>query len=305
MIPSTYNGLRVRVVEWYNWEPENSTRIVSLYISDSVQYVVVTHSLYSGYENLMEIRLPRNPNAMIYGSIYLSGCAFYNDPNNWDNGALYMDDWLLATNDDLPEEYTIKQGTVGIAAGAFAEVRGSYYESHVKKVTVPDGVQSLVGSFNSCIALEEVVLPDSLSSIGFGAFTECESLESIVIPDSVVYIGGAAFFECYSLTSIVIPDSVTFIGNQAFGFCRGLTDIVIPDSVTFIGDQTFMHCSSLTSITIPDSVTSIGDDAFFMYWDNLETVYYRGSEAEWNEIEIGSNNYYLTDSEIVFNYTGE
>ena len=326
VIPSTYNGLPVRMVHWPDLEPEISNRIDSLYFPDSVQVIYFSEAL--AFEDLTEIRLPRNPNVMILGSSYLSGCAFYNDSNNWDNGALYMDDWLLATNDDLPEEYTVKQGTVGIAAGAFAEVRGSYFESHVKKVTVPDGIQVLYGSFVGCISLEEVVLPDSLSSIGFGAFTGCESLESItipdsvtsigyqafyecnsltsiVIPDSVVYIGGAAFFECYSLTSIVIPDSVTFIGNQAFGFCRGLTDIVIPDGVTFIGDQTFMHCSSLTSITIPDSVTSIGDDAFFMYWDNLETVYYRGSEAEWNEIEIGSNNYYLTDSEIVFNYTGE
>ena len=331
VIPSTYNGLPVRMVRWHDLEPEISNRIVSIYIPDSIQFVDFAYDYYnnSDYENLTEIRLPRNPNAMIYGSTLLSGCAFYNDPNNWDNGALYMDDWLIATNDDLPEEYTVKQGTVGIAAGAFVDgMRGWHYESHVKKVTVPDGIQVLYGSFMGCVSLEEVMLPDSLSAIGFGAFAECESLESIVIPDgvtfigsstffncsglssivipdSVVYIGGAAFFECYSLTSIVIPDSVTFIGNQAFGFCRGLTSIVIPDGVTFIGDQTFMHCSSLTSIVIPDSVTSIGDDAFFMYWDNLETVYYRGSEAEWNEIEIGSDNHYLTDSEIVFNYKGE
>ena len=327
VIPSTYNGLPVRMVQWFDLEPEISNRIDSFYFPDSVQMIYFSEALT--FEDLTEIRLPRNPNAMIYGSTLLSGCAFYNDPNNWDNGALYMDDWLIATNDDLPEEYTVKQGTVGIAAGAFVDgMRGWHYESHVKKVTVPDGIQVLYGSFMGCVSLEEVMLPDSLSAIGFGAFAECESLESIVIPDgvtfigsstffncsglssivipdSVVYIGGAAFFECYSLTSIVIPDSVTFIGNQAFGFCRGLTSIVIPDGVTFIGDQTFMHCSSLTSIVIPDSVTSIGDDAFFMYWDNLETVYYRGSEAEWNEIEIGSDNHYLTDSEIVFNYKGE
>ncbi len=224
MIPSTYNGLRVRVVEWYNWEPENSTRIVSLYISDSVQYVVVTHSLYSGYENLMEIRLPRNPNAMIYGSLALSSCAFYNDSNNWDNGALYMDDWLLATNDDLPEEYTVKQGTYGIAYGALSRL-DVIYGGHVKKVTVPDGVQALVGSFEGCASLEEVVLPDSLSSIGYGAFDACDSLMSVTIGDGVTIIGKAAFSYCISLESITIPDSVTSIGEGAFAGCESLETV--------------------------------------------------------------------------------
>lgn len=280
MIPSTYNGLRVRVVEWYNWEPEISTRIVSLYISDSVQYVVVTHSLYSGYENLMEIRLPRNPNAMIYGSLALSSCAFYNDPNNWDNGALYMDDWLLATNGDLPEEYTVKQGTYGIAYGALSRL-DVIYGGHVKKVTVPDGVQALVGSFEGCASLEEVVLPDSLSSIGYGAFDACDSLMSVTIGDGVTIIDKAAFSYCISLESITIPDSVTSIGEGAFYMCESLTSIVIPDSVTSIGEGAFAGCES------------------------LETVYYTGSEEEWNEIGICGGNEPLLNAEIVFNYKGE
>ena len=303
MIPSTYNGLRVRVVEWYNWEPEISTRIVSLYISDSVQYVAVTHSLYSGYENLMEIRLPRNPNAMIYGSLALSSCAFYNDPNNWDNGAFYMDDWLLATNDDLPEEYTVKQGTYGIAYGALSRL-DVIYGGHVKKVTVSDGVLALVGSFEGCASLEEVVLPDSLSSIGYGAFDACDSLMSVTIGDGVTTVGDYMFFDCGSLTSITIGDGVTFIGNSAFHSCSSLTSIVIPDSVTSIGEGAFYMCESLTSIVIPDSVTSIGEGAF-AGCESLETVYYRGSEEEWNEIGIRGGNEPLLNAEIGFNYKGE
>ena len=228
----------------------------------------------------MEIRLPRNPNAMIYGSLALSSCAFYNDPNNWDNGALYMDDWLLATNDDLPEEYTVKQGTYGIAYGALSRL-DVIYGGHVKKVTVPDGVQALVGSFEGCASLEEVVLPDSLSSIGYGAFVGCESLESITIPDGVTIIGKAAFSYCISLESITIPDSVTSIGEGAFYMYESLTSIVIPDSVTSIGEGAFAGCES------------------------LETVYYRGSEEEWNEIGICGGNEPLLNAEIDFNYKGE
>ena len=253
VIPSTYNGLPVRMVRWHDLEPEISNRIVSIYIPDSIQFVDFAYDYYnnSDYENLTEIRLPRNPNAMILGSSYFSGCAFYNDPSNWEDGALYMDDWLLATNGDLPEEYTVKQGTFGIAMGAFLYQDNEDYKSHVKKVTVPDGVQALVGSFTQCDSLEEVVLPDSLSSIGYNAFLLCNSLTSITIPDSVTSIGGGAFLSCSSLTSVTIPDGVTAIGGGAFEWCESLTSIVIPDSVTSIGEGAFSGCCSLTSIVIP------------------------------------------------------
>ncbi|PWM53773.1 MAG: hypothetical protein DBX60_01835 [Bacillota bacterium] len=263
VIPSTYNGLPVRAFSWYGMEDDILSGITSFYIPDSVQ--VVQWDMWGEYEifeNLTDIRLPRNPNAMISGGIYLSGCAFYNDPNNWEDGALYMDDWLLATNDDLPEEYAVKQGTVGIAAGAFLQQEDMDYKSHVRKVTVPDGVQALFGSFSRCVSLEEVLLPDSLSFIGMNAFWACYSLTSVTIPDSVTAIGDWAFYYCSSLESITIPDSVTSIGDSAFVWCHGLTSIVIPDSVASIGDSAFGGCSSLTCIVIPDSVISIGDEAF-------------------------------------------
>ena len=86
------------------------------------------------------------------------------------------------------------------------------------------------------------------------AFYNCKSLTSVVIPDSVTKIGYYAFDECSSLTSVVIPDSVTEIGKFAFMRCRSLTSVVIPDSVTKIESMAFLDCSSLTSIVIGNSV---------------------------------------------------
>ena len=128
----------------------------------------------------------------------------------------------------------------------------------------------------------DVVIPDSVTSIGEKAFWVCSNLTSITIPNSVTSIGESAFAGCSGLTSISIPDSVTSIGKFAFCGCNGLTDqtglvivrgvlysyegdaaeIEIPDSVTSIGDEAFEGCSSLTSIALPDSVTSIGNNAF-------------------------------------------
>ncbi len=56
-------------------------------------------------------------------------------------------------------------------------------------------------------------------------FNGCARLNSIVIPDSVTSIGYCAFFNCTSLTSVVIPDSVTSISSDAFPCCDSLTDV--------------------------------------------------------------------------------
>ncbi len=56
-----------------------------------------------------------------------------------------------------------------------------------------------------------------------------------------------------------------------------------------------------TSFVIPDSVTSIGDYAFDGC-TGLTTVYYSGSEEEWNAISIDDYNDELLNAEIIFNY---
>ena len=130
-------------------------------------------------------------------------------------------------------------------------------------VVIPDSVTSIGNRvFYDCHRLTSISIPDSVTSIGKEAFSNCSSPTSISIPDSVTSIGEEAFSGCSSLTSISIPDSVTSIGESAFSECRSLTSIIIPDSVTSIGDRAFSNCSSLTSISIPDSVTSIGNQAF-------------------------------------------
>ena len=164
---------------------------------------------------------------------------------------------ILQAPQGLNGTYSIRKGTKIICDRAFVDCKS------LRSIVIPDGITSIgYGAFSGCKSLADIVIPDSVSSIGDCAFEGCKSLCSLVIPDSVTSIGEGAFYDCKSLICIVIPDSVTSIGRGAFSGCTSLTNIAIPDGVTSIGDCAFCGCESLSNIVIPDSVTSIEDSAF-------------------------------------------
>ena len=142
---------------------------------------------------------------------------------------------------------------------------------NVQNVVIPDSVTSLgERCFEGCSSLTSVTIPDSVTSLGGGCFYGCASLTSVTIPDSVTEIGSGCFSGCSSLTSIIIPDSVVIIGGNCFAYCSNLSDVHLSnklkklsanyDRLRLVGF--FEGCSSLTSITIPDSVTSLGSTCF-------------------------------------------
>jgi uncharacterized repeat protein (TIGR02543 family) len=119
-------------------------------------------------------------------------------------------------------------------------------------------------AFRDGVGLVEVILPNTLNSIGVSAFIDCTNLESVTFPNNINFtsIGNAAFQGCESLTSVTIPNSVTTLGNNAFDGCKSLTSIIIPAKVTSIGALAFRGCTGLTSITIENGVQGIGNSAF-------------------------------------------
>ena len=73
--------------------------------------------------------------------------------------------------------------------------------------------------------IKDLIIPNSITSIGNDAFDGCTGLTSVTIPNSVTSIGYWAFFDCIGLSSVTIGKNVTYIGEQAFAYCTGLTSV--------------------------------------------------------------------------------
>ena len=131
------------------------------------------------------------------------------------------------------------------------------------QVIIPNTVKTIgVNVFSGCTALKQITIPDTVQFIGASAFENCSSLSVVTIPNGVKEINPKTFLGCKSLVIVNIPDTVTKIGECAFEDCASISKITIPNGVTKIEKETFCGCKSLASIDIPDSVTEIGEMAF-------------------------------------------
>ena len=100
-------------------------------------------------------------------------------------------------------------------------------------------------AFKGLDSLEEIVLPDTLYSIGSEAFKDCSNLVSINIPASVTSIGSRAFQGCEQLTTIELPERCQVIPQQAFSGCSSLESIYFSPQVRIIETAAFEGCESL------------------------------------------------------------
>ena len=142
-----------------------------------------------------------------------------------------------------------------------------------------------------------VVIPDTVTSIGDYAFLECTSLKSVTIPKSVTSIGEGVFLECLKLEKIIvdsgnayyssvdgvlynkdktvlikcpegkkgklmIPNTVVTISEGACADCKGLTEVTIPSSVRLIDYCAFGECKGLKTLNIYTSWPIVDREAF-------------------------------------------
>lgn len=145
--------------------------------------------------------------------------------------------------------------------------------------------------------VDELCIPDDVTSIGNWAFSGCSSIVSLEMHNGVTSIGAAAMRYCSNLSSVILSDRLVNIENSVFEGCEGLETVDIPEGVENIGWDAFENCTHLSSITVPASVKNIGDYAFFGC-SALENVLYTGTTEQWENVYIGEENDALKNAEI-------
>ena len=138
------------------------------------------------------------------------------------------------------------------------------YCSGFTSIEIPNSVTSIGDyAFCDCSGLTSVHISDLAAwcGISFGnydanplyhaknLYLNGKKVTNLVIPNSVTSIGDYAFEYCSGLTSVEIPSSVTSIGYSAFEGCTGLTSIEIPSNIINLGTGVFRYCRFKT-ITI-------------------------------------------------------
>ncbi len=159
-----------------------------------------------------------------------------------------------------------------------------YCGRYVKEIVIGNEVTAIADEAFMRFGITEVMIPETVTSIGAMAFCECPNLESIIIPTSVTSIGERACDGCDKLKSITIPSGVTSVGSGAFSGCESLTSItincknverywfgggfinveelILGEGVEAIADGAFREFDKVSTLVIPSTLTNVGEDAF-------------------------------------------
>ena len=227
---------------------------------------------YGAFRNcskLSEISIPETVTYIGPGAFEKTAIA--NDPNNYENGLLYIGKYLITVNENASGVVEIREGTLRLADDAFegcAQVTGVVFPASfigkiythmfgklpsLEKLEVASGNSRYIGRGNCIIETESKTL-----------VLGCNS-STIPSDGSVTTIGDTAFIYCRGIREIVIPEGIENIGSWAFCECTNAETVTLPQSLKKVSDYAFYSCMALKSVTIPAGVEQIGWDSFGYY----------------------------------------
>ena len=161
--------------------------------------------------------------------------------------------------------------------------------------------------------IKSVTIPEGVTTIGHSTFGLCSKLTYIDIPASAIEIPHIAFVGCTNLRKITVNDDNTRFYDEdgvvfdsvtntlvAYPAQRSSSYYVVPDGTVEIAGAAFYNAKVL-EIVIPVSVTTIGDLAFENRY-TLDWIYYTGTEADWEDVNMNSDNKEELEHMVEFDY---
>ena len=141
-----------------------------------------------------------------------------------------------------------------------------------------------------------LIIPDTVVSVGDGAFMKSSEV-TFDIQGVLTSIGESSFEGCTLLSSVKLGKGIETIPFMCFFECSSLKTINIPEGVTTIEENAFEGCTSMLTVVLPSTLSTIEDSAF-AYCSNIKSVFFGGTEEQFDAIEIADSNEAITDANL-------
>ncbi len=155
-----------------------------LYVPDTLIYF---GDCISGNPNFDVDSLPKK---LEYIDESFTGTKFYNDKDNWENGGLYINDFLVAFDKSTGGSYTVKEGTRLVGGYAF------FNNDRIEEIVFPKSVELVCElACNGCDNLKKITIYNYKMSTGelrYGAVAN--SWSSNTFPKNTI-------FKCYKYST--------------------------------------------------------------------------------------------------------
>ncbi len=234
-------------------------QITSFTFGDGVQHIPAY--ICRGMKNLTTLTIPNKD--VTIGTHAFSDIPekFYNRFDNAKYFTVGKNKYhlLIAAKDTTIASCIIHPKTVAIEADAFGEC------TKLTNIEIPTSVTSIgLSAFSGCENITKTNYTGDIASwcaIDFGNATSNPIYHShnlyindvqvinLVIPDSVTTIGNYAFYDCDSLTAVSIPNSITTIGYGAFSDCN-FGYLILPESLDSISGSAFANNTNLAAVKL-------------------------------------------------------
>ena len=143
---------------------------------------------------------------------------------------------------------------------------------------IPDGVESISSAFYGLTKIKEIILPDSVTLIGYGIIQDCPNLGRLYIGKNVKTIRENSFAGCPKLNIEIDPENPYFrvegnciIKKEGNVLWTAFDKSVIPEGVESVRTGAFYCNQEIVNINFPDSLTAINWDVIGCY--GIKTIF--------------------------------
>ncbi len=187
---------------------------LEIVVPDTINERPVTkigYEAFSGYD-MKSIYIPKSVNyiANAFQKCYMLEEIYLPDGIKEEFELSYLEDTAWYAKQPFDEILYIGNVCLGIKATSISSQKSQ------TKIEIKHGTKTVLPcAFEGYTGVTEIVLPDSLQTIGYAAF-ERTNITEINLPSDLEYIGDSAFRGANQLMSVLIPENVTQIGKKAF-----------------------------------------------------------------------------------------